>query len=52
MQPSNPKNCKQASKQEDTTLFVSTFLKPKLRTILEMSEYPIDNKEVIQRQLR
>lgn len=41
----------QAGKQVDTTLFIATFLKPKLRTILEMSEYPIDNKETIQRQL-
>lgn len=41
----------QTSTQVDTTLFMTTFLKPKLRTILEMSEYPVDNKDTIQRQL-
>jgi len=42
---------KKTTQQVDTTLFVSTFLKPKLKTILEMSEYPVDNKENIQKQL-
>ncbi len=41
----------QAGKQVDITLFIATFLKPKLKTILEMSEYPMDNKDTIQRQL-
>lgn len=37
--------------QSNAILFVTTFLKPKLDTLLHLSEYPEANKQVIERQI-
>lgn len=41
----------ESNRGHETTLFLTTFLKPKLRTLLDMSEYPEHNKEALQRQI-
>ncbi|HKY73875.1 MAG TPA: hypothetical protein VJ246_01025 [Patescibacteria group bacterium] len=41
----------QSELQQEAALFLSTFLKPKLVKLLEMSEYPDHNKEVLQKQI-
>lgn len=40
-----------SEQQSNAILFIATFLKPKLITLLHLSDYPEANKEVIQRQL-
>jgi len=36
----------------DMTMFITTFLKPKLYTMFQLSSYPAENKENIQKQIR
>lgn len=40
-----------SKQQSEAILFISTFLKPKLQTLLHLSDYPEANKEVIVRQI-
>lgn len=40
-----------SAQQSNAILFITTFLKPKLETLIHLSDYPEANKEVIQRQI-
>ncbi len=40
-----------SEQQSNAVLFVSTFLKPKLETLLKLADYPEENKEVIIKQI-
>ena len=40
-----------SDQQSNAILFITTFLKPKLESLLRLSDYPQENKEVINRQI-